>query len=69
VLRRIFELKRDEVIGSWRKLHNVELHHLYTSPNIIRIMKSRKIRWAGHVAQWDKRNAFKILVGKRERDH
>jgi hypothetical protein len=50
VLRRIFGPKRDEVTGRWRKLHNEELHKLYYSPNIIRIMKSRRMRWAGHVA-------------------
>jgi hypothetical protein len=50
VLRRIFGTKRDEVIGSWRKLHNKELHNLYSSPNIIRMIKPRKMRWAGHVA-------------------
>jgi hypothetical protein len=51
VLRRIFGAKRDEVIGGWRKLHNEELHDLYSSPSIIRIMKSRRMRWAGHVAR------------------
>jgi hypothetical protein len=51
VLRRIFGPKRDEVIGGWRKLRNVELHHLYSSPSIIRIIKSMKSKWAGHVAQ------------------
>jgi hypothetical protein len=50
VLRRIFGLKRDEVTG-WRKLHNEELHDLYSSSSIIRMMKSRRMRWAGHVAQ------------------
>jgi hypothetical protein len=51
VLRRIFEPKRDEVTGGWTKLHNEELHNLYPSPNIIRMIKSRRIRWAGHVAR------------------
>jgi hypothetical protein len=50
VLRRIFGPKRDEVTGKWRKLHNEELHHLYCSPSIIRIIKLRRMRWAGHVA-------------------
>jgi hypothetical protein len=50
VLRRIFEQKRDEVTGDWRKLHNEELHNLYSSPNIIRMTKSRRMRWVGHVA-------------------
>jgi hypothetical protein len=51
VLRRIFGPKRDEVTGEWIKLHNEELHDLYPSPSIIRIMKSRRMRWVGHVAQ------------------
>jgi hypothetical protein len=50
VLRRIFRPKRDGVMGGWRKLHNEELHNLYSSPNIITIIKSRRMRWAGHVA-------------------
>jgi hypothetical protein len=50
VLRKIFGLKRDEVTEGWRKLHNEELHDLYSSPSIIRIIKSRRMRWAGHVA-------------------
>jgi hypothetical protein len=49
VLRRIFGLKRDEVIGDWRKLRNKELHNLYSSPNIIEMIKSKRMRWAGHV--------------------
>jgi hypothetical protein len=53
VLRRIFGLKRDEVTGGWRKLHNEELHNLYSSPNIIRAIKSRRMRWAGHVARME----------------
>jgi hypothetical protein len=66
-LRRIFGPKRDEVIGGWRKLHNEELHNLYCSPSIIRIIKSRRMRWAGHVARMvEKRNAYGILVGKPE---
>jgi hypothetical protein len=51
VLRRIFGPKRDEVTGDWRKLHNEELHNLYSSPDIIRQVKSRGMRWAGHVAR------------------
>jgi hypothetical protein len=50
VLRRIFGPKRDEVMGGWRKLHNEELHNLYSSPNIIRMIKSMRMRWAGHLA-------------------
>jgi hypothetical protein len=64
VLRRIFGQKRDEVTGEWRKLHKNELHDLYSSPNIIRIIKSRRIKWAGHVARkGEKRNAYRLLVG------
>jgi hypothetical protein len=67
VLRRIFGPKRDLMTGGWRKLHNEELHNLYSSPNIIRMMKSRRMRWAGHVARrGEKRNACRILVGKPE---
>jgi hypothetical protein len=67
VLRRIFGPKRDEVTGEWRKLHNEELRDLYSSPSIIRIIKSRRIRWAGHVARMgEKRNAYKLLVRKPE---
>jgi hypothetical protein len=62
VLRRIFGSKRDEVMGGWRKLHNEELHNLYSSPSIIRMIESRRMRWAGHVAQMgEKRNAYRIL--------
>jgi hypothetical protein len=64
-LRRIFGPKRDEVTGDWRKLHNEEFHNLYPSPNIIRMIKSRRMRWAGHVARMgEKRNTYRILVGK-----
>jgi hypothetical protein len=67
VLRRIFEPKRDGVMGGWRKLRNEELHNLYVSPSIIRITKSRRMRWAEHVARmWEKRNVFRLLVGKTE---
>jgi hypothetical protein len=54
VLRRIFGPKRDEVTGEWRKFHNKELHDLNSSPSIIRIIKSRRMRWAGHVARMEK---------------
>jgi hypothetical protein len=67
VLRRIFGPTRDEVTGGWRKLHNEELHNLYSSPSIIRVIKSRRMRWAGHVARMgDKRNAYRIFVGNTE---
>jgi hypothetical protein len=65
VLRRIFGPKRDGVTGGWRKLHNEELHNLYSSLNIIGIIKSRRMKWAGHVARMgEKRNVYKLLVGK-----
>jgi hypothetical protein len=67
VLRKIFGPKRAEVMGEWRKLHNEELRDLYFSPSIIRIIKSRRMRWAGHVARMEgKRNAYRLLVGKPE---
>jgi hypothetical protein len=67
VLLRIFGPKRDELTGEWRNLHNEELHDLYSSPNIIRIIKGRRMRWAGHVARMEeKRNACRLLVGKPE---
>jgi hypothetical protein len=67
VLRRIFGPKRDGVTGWWRKLHSEELHNLYSSPSIIRIIKSRRMRWAGHVARMgEKRNVYRLLVGKPE---
>jgi hypothetical protein len=67
VLRRIFGCKRDEVTGEWRKLHNEELHYLYCSPNILRAIKSRKMRWAGHVAcMGGGRLVCRVLVGKPE---
>ena len=62
---RMFGLKRDEVTGEWRKLHNEELNELYCSPNIIRVIKSRRIRWAGHVAGIEERRGiYRVLVGK-----
>jgi hypothetical protein len=64
VLRRVFGPKRDEVTGEWRKLHNEELHDLYSSPSIFRIIKSR-MRWTGNVARRrEKRNAYRLLMGK-----
>ena len=67
VLRKIFGDKRDEITGEWRKLHNAELHALYSSPNIIRNLKSRRLRWAGHVARIEQsRNAYRVLVGKSD---
>jgi hypothetical protein len=67
VLRRIYGPERDEVTGGWRKLHNEELHDLYSSPSIIRIIKSRRVRWAGHVARMgEKRNVYRLLVRKPE---
>jgi hypothetical protein len=67
VLRRIFGPKREGVTGGWRKLHNEELHNLYSSPSIIRIIKSRRMWWAGNVARMgEKRNVYKLLVGKPE---
>jgi hypothetical protein len=67
VLRRIFGPKRDDVIGEWRKLHNEEFHTSYSSPDIIRQVKSRRMRWAGHVAcMGEERKAYKVLVGKSE---
>jgi hypothetical protein len=71
VLRRIFGPKRDGVTGGWRKLHNEELHNLYSSPSKIRTIKSRRMRWAGHFARiGEQRNVYRLLVGsQRERDH
>jgi hypothetical protein len=65
VLRRIFGPTRDEVTGEWRKLHNREIHHLYSSPDIMRQIKSRRMRWAGHVARMGEgRNVYRVLMGK-----
>jgi hypothetical protein len=67
VLRRIFGPTRDEVTGEWRKLNNGEIHNLYSSPDIIRQIKSRRMRWAGHVARMGEgRNVCRVLVGKPE---
>ena len=68
MLKRIFGPKRGEVTGQWRKLHNEDLTDLYSSPNIIRVIKSRLMRWAGHVARMEERlGAYRIFVGKPER--
>ena len=65
VLRRIFGPKRDGVTGEWRKLHTEELNSLYSSPNIVRVIKSRRLKWAGHVARMEEgRGVHKVLVGK-----
>ena len=67
VLRRVFGLKRDEVIGEWRKLHNEELSDLYFLPNIVRVVKSRRMRWACHVARMGEgRGVYRVLVGEPE---
>jgi len=67
VLRRVFGSKRDEVIGEWRKLHNEELSDLYSLPNILRVVKSRRMRWAGFVARMGQgRGVYRVLVGKPE---
>jgi len=66
-LRGILGPKRDEVAGEWRKLHNEELNDPYSSPNIVRVIKSRRMRWAGRVARmWDSRGMQRVLVGKSE---
>ena len=63
----IFGPKRDEVKGEWRKLHNEDLKGLYSSPNIVRVIKSRRMRWAGHVARMvEGRGVYRVLVGKPE---
>jgi len=67
VLRRVFGSKREEVTGEWRKLHNEELRDLYSLPNIVWVVKSRRMRWAGHVAHmWEGRGVHRVLVGKPE---
>jgi len=63
ILRQMFGPKRDEN-GEWKRLHNEDLHSLYRSPNIFRVIKSRKLRWAGHIARMEEgRSAFKVLTG------
>jgi len=65
VLRRIFEPRREEVTGEWRRLHNEEINDLYSSPNIVRVIKSRRMRWAGHVARMgEEKVVYRVLVGK-----
>jgi len=67
VLRRIFGPRSDEVTGEWRRLHNEELSDLYSSPNIVRVIKSRRMRWAGHVTRMsEERGVYRVLVGKPE---
>ena len=67
VLRRVFGLKRDELTGEWRKLRNEELNDLYSLPNIVRVVKSRRMRWTGHVARMgEDRGVHRVLVGKPE---
>ena len=66
VLRRIFGPRRDEVTEEWRRLHNEELNDLYSSPNNVRVIKSRRTRWAGHVAHWGESGVYRVLVGKPE---
>jgi hypothetical protein len=70
VLKRIFGPRRDEVAGGWRKLHNEELHNLYSSPNILRVIKLRRMRWAGQVTRMgETRNVYRNLLGKPEVDY
>jgi hypothetical protein len=66
-VRRVFGPKKDEVTGEWRKLHNKELSYLYSLPNIVRVVKSRRMRWVGHVARMvEGRGVYRVLVGKPE---
>jgi hypothetical protein len=71
MLRRIFGPKRNVVKGDWRKLHNEELHNLYSSPNRMRLMESKRMRWAGHIARMEEKlNVYRILVqSQKERYH
>jgi len=65
LLRRIFRPRRDEVTGEWRRLHNEELNDLYSSPNSVRVIKSRRMRWAGHVARMgEERGVYRVLLGE-----
>jgi len=67
LVRRIFGPRRDEVKGEWRRLHNEELNDLYCSPNIVRVIKSRRMGWDGHVARMgEERGVYRVLVGKQE---
>jgi hypothetical protein len=66
VLRRVFGPKRDEVTGEWRKLHNEELNDLYSLLIIVRVVKSRRMRWAGHVARMGRKRVHRVLLGKPE---
>ena len=67
VFRRIFGPRSDEVTGEWRRLHNEELNGLYSSPNILRVIKSRRMRWVGHVARMgEERGVYRVLLGKPE---
>ena len=66
VLRGIFGPRKDEVTGEWRRLHNEELNDLYSSPNIVRVIKSRRMRWAGNVARMGEERGYRVLVGKPE---
>jgi hypothetical protein len=67
VLRGVFGAKRDEITGEWRRIHNEELHGLYSSPSIVRVIKSRIMRWARHVARMGEgRGVYRVMVGKHE---